>query len=354
MRSGKSAGESSKSAKADVRRPNTRQLKQTQLKLAGMTTTQPQPAQEMDGATANVANVSADSVVLTEIRKLRQENSEFHADTKTSLNRLEASMTEVKQRMDMLDERVTTAEQRVSDAEDASMLHQRALSYLLQREAFLAAKCDQMENQQRRDSIRLYGIPEGAESNNMSTFIKEFLMANVELEEELDVRIVRAHRSLGPKPTDPSAPPRSIIVKFLDHGVKETILHQAWKQGNIQHDGNKVIFDHDYSQSLQKKRKAVWEVIKKLREKNIKARTIYPAQIKISLDSGDKTFPSLLDAQATLKDLGVDVAVDERDQVERELIPAGWTTQRGKRKDKKRKSNRLKLDDVKSILHKEN
>ncbi|CAJ1066373.1 Acid-sensing ion channel 5 [Xyrichtys novacula] len=63
----------------------------------------------MDGATANV---NAESEMLTETRKLRQENSKCHAETKTSLNRLEASVTEIKQRMDMLDKRVTTAEQR--------------------------------------------------------------------------------------------------------------------------------------------------------------------------------------------------------------------------------------------------
>ena len=121
-------------------------------------------------------------------------------------------MTEIKQRLDKLDERVTTSEKRVSDTEDRSMLHDRALAYLLRREATLASKCDQMENMERRNNIRLFGIKEHAEQENMLAFIATFLTDNLELEEDLIVRIVRAHRSLGPEPKEPSAPPRSIIV----------------------------------------------------------------------------------------------------------------------------------------------
>ncbi|KAJ4938415.1 hypothetical protein JOQ06_003035 [Pogonophryne albipinna] len=51
--------------------------------------------------------------MLAELRKLRQENSESFKDTKLSLNRLESSMTEIKQQIVQLDERITTAENRL-------------------------------------------------------------------------------------------------------------------------------------------------------------------------------------------------------------------------------------------------
>ncbi|KAF3841465.1 hypothetical protein F7725_007327 [Dissostichus mawsoni] len=87
-----------------------------------------------------------ESEMLAELRKLRQENSESFKDTKLSINRLESSMTEIKQQIEQLDERITTAENKVSAMEDRSIRQERAVGYLLRREASLAAKCDDMEN----------------------------------------------------------------------------------------------------------------------------------------------------------------------------------------------------------------
>lgn len=80
-----------------------------------------------------------------------------------------------------------------------------------------------------------------------------------------------------------------------------------------------MYFDQDYSPELQRKRKQVRDVIKKLRERNIRAQAPYPAQLKVFLETGIKTFPSLCEAQPTLKALGVNVWVEERDILEREL-----------------------------------
>lgn len=49
------------------------------------------------------------------------------------------------------------------------------MGYLLRREASLAAKCDDMENRLRRSNIRMYGIREGAEKDDMMSFITALL-----------------------------------------------------------------------------------------------------------------------------------------------------------------------------------
>lgn len=198
------------------------------------------------------------------MRKLRQENGESFRDTKLFFNRLESSVSEIKQQMEKLDERVTAAENRVSAAEDRSMRQERVMGYLLRRDVSLAAKCDDLENRLRRNNIRLYGIIEGAEKSNMLAFITDFLQ--LDLQTKLDIKIERAHRALAPKPQDAAAPPRSIIVRFLDSSVKQAVLQQAWKQQDTQFQGWRVYFDQDYSPDLQRKRKLVQEVIKKLRK----------------------------------------------------------------------------------------
>jgi hypothetical protein len=80
------------------------------------------------------------------------------------------------------------------------------------------------------------------------------------------------------KPTNPGSPPRSIIVRFLDFRTKELVIQEAWKhRGGVIYKGQKIFFDQDYTSDIQKKRKQVREVIKQLKEKNIKAQSPFPA-----------------------------------------------------------------------------
>lgn len=286
----------------------------------------------LEASMANGSN-NDESELLVELRKLRRENGDAFQDTKQSLNRLETSVGEIKQQMEKLDERLTTVEHRVSNAEDRSIRHERALGYLLRREARLTAKQDDMENRLRRNNIRVYGIPEEAEGKEMVPFMVEFFRTTLTLKDDVEIKLERAHRAIAPKPKT-KASTRSIIVRFLDFSVKQAVLQQAWKQRDITFQGQKVYFDQDYSPDVQRKRKQVREVIKRLREKNIKAQSAYPAQLKVFLDTGVKVFPSLLEAQSFLKGLGVAAEIEERDVLERELTQDTWTTQDNRRKRK--------------------
>lgn len=106
-------------------------------------------------------------------------------------------------------------EQRMSDTEDKTLQHERAIRYLLHREAKLSAKCEDLESRARRNNLRIYGVKEGEEQNDMINFITNLIRTSLELPEDLDLCVEIAHRSLTMKPKD-SAPPRSIIVRFSD------------------------------------------------------------------------------------------------------------------------------------------
>lgn len=66
-------------------------------------------------------------------------------------------------------------------------------------------------------------------------------------------------------------------------------------------------------------------VIKQLKQKNIKAKCIYPAQLKMFTESGENTYPTLADAITTLQELNIQVQVDERMLMERELSHYRWS-----------------------------
>ncbi|KAK1877125.1 LINE-1 retrotransposable element ORF1 protein [Dissostichus eleginoides] len=64
---------------------------------------------------------------------------------------------------------------------------------------------------------------------------------------------------------------------------------------------NNVRIFQDYSPELHKKRAKVHEVIKQLKKKDILARCIYPAQLKLKLGTGEKTYTTLSSAAEVLK-----------------------------------------------------
>lgn len=100
-------------------------------------------------------------------------------------------------------------------------------------------------------------------------------------------------------------------MRFLDYEVKDAILRQAWSQKQVLYNPKQIYFDNDYSPGLQRKRAQVQDAVKQLKMKNVRAQCIYPAQIKVYLETGVKTFPNPMDAAPLLRDLGVKVRVDE-------------------------------------------
>ncbi|KAE8278111.1 hypothetical protein D5F01_LYC23805 [Larimichthys crocea] len=148
---------------------------------------------------------------------------------------------------------------------------------------------------------------------------------------DVNIQIERAHRSLTAKPKNPNAAPRSLVVKFLDYSVKDAILRQAWSQRQVLYKTEPIFFDHDYSPELQKKRAQVRDVIKQLKQKNISANCIYPAQLRIITDDGEKTYSTLTHALPVLQEFEIQARVDERGRMESELSHYGWSAARERR-----------------------
>lgn len=162
----------------------------------------------------------------------------------------------------------------------------------------------------------------------MVTFIRKLLpsvLTSLPLKED-DIKIDRAHRALMQKPAEKD-PPRSIVIRFADYTVKEQILQHAWNQRIVKIGERQIYFDNDYSPELQRKRAQVRYVVKQLKQKNIKAKCVYPARLRMMVGSEEKTFQSLMDAASVLQDLNIQVRVQERDKVERELARRRWERQ---------------------------
>lgn len=287
-------------------------------------------SQQADANTSLAANELNMAEILRELKDLRRENQASFTETKASLDRLEGSMKDMTERLSALENRAEEAEGRISSVEDATHRSERVLRYLLRREAALTNHCDDLQNRLRRNNLRIYQVPEGSEKEDMIGFVKRLITTELSIARE-DIKIERAHRSLGLRPSD-TEPPRSIIVRFMDYTVKEAVLRQAWTQKQVTFQGKTIFFDQDYSPEVQKKRARLRTVIKQLKEKGVRARCRFPAQLRIDLDSGPKTFPTLVEAIPTLHELGVFVQVSEKEKMDRELSRELWRTRENGRR----------------------
>lgn len=236
-------------------------------------------------------------VVLQELRDFRQENS-------VSLGEIKEEMSKMSERMDEAEGRIEKTEERIQNTEDA-------MTEIIKIQIRLEDKLMDLESRTRRENIRIYGVPETAErdSPTMSDFVEKLLCDGLELsQDELDICIERAHRSLGPPPPD-DAPPRSIIVKFLSFKTKELLLRKAWQKKGFTWNGKQISLDHDYPPLILKRRKEYAEVRKILKEQKIPFQTLFPARLKVKYTEETKIYNTAAEATADMSRRGYAVKV---------------------------------------------
>ncbi|RXN21046.1 putative transposase element L1Md-A101/L1Md-A102/L1Md-A2 [Labeo rohita] len=163
-------------------------------------------------------------------------------------------------------------------------------------------KITDLEGRSRRNNIRIYSIKEGAEGASMFKFINGLLKTELSLNDDLDLQIQRAHRSLGPRPQN-DATLRSIIVNFLQYSTKDLVLCTAWAKG-IRYEGRPVFFAHDYPAEINAKLKEYKEVKRVLKKNKIRFQTPYPAKIRIHWETGSQLYDSAAEAAGDLNKRG--------------------------------------------------
>lgn len=161
-----------------------------------------------DSAILNATNREVgetESLIIEEMRKLCEENSQGRKQTTQTLERLEKA-THIKEQLGDHQQRLCELEGRVSEVEDAEARQHRMLRYLLQRDKQLTDVCDNLQNSPRRNNIRIFQIPEMSERGDVVEFVKGLLPKVLRLPPDLDIKIERAHRSLQVRLTGPAAP----------------------------------------------------------------------------------------------------------------------------------------------------
>ena len=187
----------------------------------------PQPSQEDDGGCSGGHEASAVGQDIANIYTALQKISTDLA----SLEDIRRTTSSVNVKLTSLISRMGDVEKRVEWLEDADKERQESLEanpFATRAEVDdLRDKLEDMENRNRRNNLRVVGVPEGKESGDMAVFVQKLLTSVLGWEDDAQPpEIDPAHRAPIPRP-NPGERPRTILVCFLIHSGNVRRLHTS-------------------------------------------------------------------------------------------------------------------------------
>ncbi len=148
------------------------------------------PGQAQDGdASVNANTHLSDAASMT---KVLEEIKDFRKDTKQQLNEIITELVNVNQK-------IAEAETRIGKVEDRIQNVEQVMSKMIKVISQQENKLLDQEGRSRRENIRIYNVPEGAEGASMTLFMEKLLRDELEIPPTTDLGIERAHRALAPK-----------------------------------------------------------------------------------------------------------------------------------------------------------
>lgn len=248
---------------------------------------------------------------------------EFRRDNKVQLS-------DIKQELKRTNDRLNKAEERIDETENVLQATSTLIRWLTQCQANLEARLIDQEGRAWRDNLRIYGIPEDKEGTHMVGFLDNLLKKALDFPHDRELGNERAHRALAPKPNDPQAKPRSIVVKFRSYQMKEEMLRRPWQKKEMFCNNARFYVDHDYPTEVLKKRSEYAEAKEVLKEKQIKFQTPYPARMRVFYNDGTRLYHNATEATRDMASQGFLVTVGKPsaapDQEEIRLLSAWGET----------------------------
>lgn len=192
---------------------------------------------------------------------------------------VESKLSKLITRIDEVEKRVEYLEAAETEREANPLATKTDIHLLLE-------KIEDMGNRSRRNNVRFIGIPEGKEGGDAVKFLEELLPDMLDIEGKHEIE--RAHRA-GQQPR-PGDRPRPMLAKFLRSSDRDFVLRAARIKGKLSWGNNNIMLFPDYSKATQMKRDKFKECKKKLHEREMGFRMLYPAKLKIETKDGPKTF----------------------------------------------------------------
>lgn len=199
----------------------------------------------------------------------------------TKIDTVQLEIGLIRQDFEKVRQRVTEVERRVGDTEDTVRDHSASLHTLQVRVKHLEAKAEDSENRNRRNNLRIIGLPEGSEGSDTSAYTERLLRSLFpQAAFSPHFAVERAHR-MPPTRGPPGTPPRTFIFRLLNFRDRDLILREARKMADIRHEATRLMFFPDFSADTQRQRKSFDAVKQALRAKAIRYSMLFPARLRV-------------------------------------------------------------------------
>lgn len=214
-------------------------------------------------------------------------------------------------------------------ADTSTLVHQ-----LRQQITDLTDRTEDAEGRNRRNNIRVIGLPERSEGTKAAEFMEDWFKTVVAPHGLSPFFCIeRAHR-VPTGPPRPGASPRPLIVRILNYRDRDFLLQRARELGLIQFENHKISLYPDYTASVQKQRSAYQAVKRKLQTAHLKYALLFPARLKIIHDQKSYYFQNPAEAEEWIDVMGIGDVQDSQE------VPPSRGSRMGKRTDG-RKSQRI-------------
>lgn len=200
------------------------------------------------------------------------------ADIKATFS---AALTDLKTSMLVLNEKMAATETAGKRRERAIQRIEKVNMVHAQHFIDMNRHLKDLDNRARRCNVRVRGIPESVDSDQIVTTLRSVFNSLLERQEDADIHFVRAHRELRPRGPD-FAPPRDIICCLESYGLKEEIMRKARRNDNIVFNGSTIMLFQDLSQITLRNRRALGPLLEKLRERDLRYTWRFPIAFNVS------------------------------------------------------------------------
>lgn len=216
---------------------------------------------------------------------------------KTSLNKIENSLT-------TLGDHVNELEQRVSSNEDEIQSLLTLVRKLEKDQAHLKERVEDAKNWSRAYNLRFISIPEKAEGDDIRGFMHRLIPQLLGVENFPTPPVIQnCHRNPAFLRENSRPGPRPILVKFFYLQDKSEIMKLSRDKKELLYNGRRVHIYPDFSAELSEKRKQFNPLKKQLQERGCKYSMIFPSKMKVVHGGKTKLFCSPEEVATFLSEL---------------------------------------------------
>lgn len=253
----------------------------------GAAATEPDDASPKNDSTQN-SNLES---ILAEVSKMSATLQTVASDVST----IKGTTDELKNAVKAMQERLTQAEGRISGVEDSTQQLLNVREQQRKRLDTLWNRVEDLENRSRRNNVRLLGLKEGIEGDNLIACVEKILSEGLNIDIDNEFEIERAHRSPGSRPDD-GQPPRLIMIRFLRSAARDKALKAAREKGGAVWNGCNVSLFPDMTKELAERRKTFTTARQLLRDKNVRFRLAFPATLQFTWKGKSRKFDAATEA----------------------------------------------------------